>query len=340
MNLYYDLLLSLSALNQGRFSMCKIYFAFSYPDNCSVVDIFLGYLLAKLQHRCLNVNFFNVRILDMVTTQVMLDRDTGRSRGFGFVTFSDQRAMESAISDMHGRELRGRVISVNKAEPKLNSSDGPGNGYRGSGSGSRGGYRGNSGGADRFSSRPRFSAGGGGGGGGNRGDRFGGSDRYDSHHVDDRYDGGSRYDKYSGSSGGGRDHYGNSRHPTAGDRYHGDRYGSTDYPVNGGYGKERGYERDGGGGSDRYLGGGGGGRYDGGGGSGVGGAGRYEGGGGGAGRYEGGGGGGGGGGYRERPGSYGGRSGRGGGGFKDRSGPYDRPHGRGMGRPSGYEDRY
>ncbi|CAA6667222.1 unnamed protein product [Spirodela intermedia] len=273
------------------------------------IRIFVGGLSWETTDRDLEDAFS--RFGKVTDAQVMLDRDTGRSRGFGFVTFADQRAMESAISEMHGRELGGRVISVNKAEPKLGGSDGPG-GY---------GYRG---GGDRFSSRPRF---GGPGGGGSRGDRFGGSDRYEDRYVDryveDRYDGGrygdrdGREDRYGGGGGGGggRDHYSHDRYPPSGDRYQGDRYGQSDYPQNG-YAKERGYDRDGGplaGGSERYVGGAGG-------------------------RYDGGGGGGGGGGYRERPGSYGGRPGRGGGSFKERSGPYDRPS-RGM-RPSAYDDRY
>nr|CAD1827898.1 unnamed protein product [Ananas comosus var. bracteatus] len=119
-----------------------------------------------------------------VYCQVMLDRDTLRPRGFGFVTFAEARAVEDAITDMHNQELDGRTISVNKAQPKL-SSDDTGYGYGGGGggggysSGSRGGgYRGRGdgpapGGNDCFKcGRPGHwarecpSAGGGGGGGG------------------------------------------------------------------------------------------------------------------------------------------------------------------------------
>ncbi|XP_072956329.1 glycine-rich RNA-binding protein RZ1C-like isoform X1 [Typha angustifolia] len=210
----------------------------------------------------------------VIEAQVMLERDTGRPRGFGFVTFAEPRAVEKAISEMHNQELDGRTISVNKAEPKMKSDD-TGYGYGGGGysSGSKGGYRGRgdapppagssdcfkcgrpghwarecpsagSGGSGRFSSSSKIS------GGGGRMDRYGGPDRYDDRYIDDRYDG-NRYgdrDRVDRDSkyGGGRDRYAVDRYPSSGgDRFAADRYGGPDRYPQTGYGREKSYERDG-----------------------------------------------------------------------------------------------
>ncbi|CAN7111365.1 unnamed protein product [Brassica rapa subsp. narinosa] len=55
---------------------------------------------------------------NIIECQIMVEKDTGRQRGFGFITFSDRQGADDAIKHMHGRELGGRVISVNNAEPK------------------------------------------------------------------------------------------------------------------------------------------------------------------------------------------------------------------------------
>jgi cold-inducible RNA-binding protein len=69
--------------------------------------------------------------------RVIQDRETGRSRGFGFVTFSDSDAAQRAISAMNGKDIDGRTIKVNAAEDKPRSSGGGSFGRGRGGSGSR-----------------------------------------------------------------------------------------------------------------------------------------------------------------------------------------------------------
>lgn len=199
--------------------------------------VFVGGLSWDTTDRSLE-NAFR-RFGKVVEAKVMLDRDTGRPRGFGFVTFSDKRGMEEAIDQLHDRELDGRVISVNKAQPKTVSGGGDygyGGGYS-NGGGSRGGYSGrggggggedcfkcgqpghwarecpSGGGGGRFSSRDRYSGGGGGRGfrsgrgGSGYGSQYSGRDRsgerererYGRDRGSDRY--GDSYAKEGRSSG-------------------------------------------------------------------------------------------------------------------------------------------
>jgi RNA recognition motif-containing protein len=87
---------------------------------------------------------------DVASASVVKDRDSGRSRGFGFVEFDDDVVADKAIAEANGQQLDGRQITVNEARAK--SSDGGGRG--GFHGGSRGGYGGdrrggNSGGSFR-----------------------------------------------------------------------------------------------------------------------------------------------------------------------------------------------
>jgi len=72
--------------------------------------------------------------------KVISDRDTGRSRGFGFVTFDAPADAQKAIAEMDGTELDGRSIRVNQAEDKQRGGGG-GGGRGGRGGGGRGGDR-------------------------------------------------------------------------------------------------------------------------------------------------------------------------------------------------------
>ncbi|MBN2804397.1 MAG: RNA-binding protein [Deltaproteobacteria bacterium] len=76
--------------------------------------------------------------------KVIKDRESGRSRGFGFITFEDEGAATTAISEMNGAQLDGREITVNEAQEKRRSGGG------GGGGGNRGGgFGGGSGGGGR-----------------------------------------------------------------------------------------------------------------------------------------------------------------------------------------------
>ena len=68
------------------------------------------------------------RFGDITEAKVITNRETGRSRGFGFVTFEDETAAETAMSEMNGSELDGRSITVNEAKEKRRESRGPGGG--------------------------------------------------------------------------------------------------------------------------------------------------------------------------------------------------------------------
>jgi RNA recognition motif-containing protein len=74
---------------------------------------------------------------------IVTDRETGRSRGFGFVEMTDSSAADRAIAALNGTELGGRTLTVNEAKPKSDRPKNSGRGF-GRGSGGRGGddYRG------------------------------------------------------------------------------------------------------------------------------------------------------------------------------------------------------
>lgn len=80
------------------------------------------------------------------SASVVEDRDTGRSRGFGFVELSTKEEGEAAITQFNGKEVNGRALNVNEAKPRENRSGGGGGGRSGGygGGGGRGGYGGNS----------------------------------------------------------------------------------------------------------------------------------------------------------------------------------------------------
>jgi RNA recognition motif-containing protein len=76
------------------------------------------------------------------SAQLISDRDTGRSKGFGFVEMSTDREAEAAITGMNGQMVDGRALTVNEAKPKEPRSGGGGGYGGGGGGGGRGGYGG------------------------------------------------------------------------------------------------------------------------------------------------------------------------------------------------------
>ena len=78
------------------------------------------------------------------SAQVVVDRDTGRSKGFGFVEMENSEAAQAAISALNGQDLGGRSLTVNEARPREERGGGGRGGYGGGGGG--GGRRGGGGG--------------------------------------------------------------------------------------------------------------------------------------------------------------------------------------------------
>ena len=89
----------------------------------------------------------------VVEANLMMDRMTGRARGFGFVTMSTPEEAEKAIAAMNGAQMDGRALTVNIARPRedrpAGGGGGGGGGARRSGGGGGGGYSGGGGGGGR-----------------------------------------------------------------------------------------------------------------------------------------------------------------------------------------------
>ncbi len=116
----------------------------------------------------------------VTSAKVMMDRETGRSKGFGFVEMGSDSEAQAAINGMNGQALEGRAIVVNEARPREERPGGFGGGGSrggfggGGGGGGRGGYGGGGGGFGGGGGRSPYgnggrSGGGGGFGGGGRG---------------------------------------------------------------------------------------------------------------------------------------------------------------------------
>jgi RNA recognition motif-containing protein len=112
----------------------------------------------------------------VTSAKVMMDRETGRSKGFGFVEMGSDPEAQAAINGMNGQPIDGRAVVVNEARPREErpggfggggggGRTGGGGGYGGGGGGGYGGGGGGTGGAGGGGGRSPYGGGGGGGGG-------------------------------------------------------------------------------------------------------------------------------------------------------------------------------
>jgi len=122
-----------------------------------VKNIFVGNLNFNTSEEDLRQLFEAYGQVDRVS--IMTDRDTGRSRGFGFVEMTNAEDGDKAIAALNGQEVGGRTLNINEARPKTERGPGGGGGGRGGGygggrgggrGGDRGGRGGGGGGRDRW----------------------------------------------------------------------------------------------------------------------------------------------------------------------------------------------
>jgi RNA recognition motif-containing protein len=133
------------------------------------MKLYVGNLAFKTSSEDLQQLFSQAGTVE--SASVVEDRETGRSRGFGFVEMASKEEGEAAISQFHGKELDGRNLTVNEARPREERGGGGRGGGRGGygGGGGRGGGRGGYGGGGGGGGRGGY---GGGGGGNNREPRW------------------------------------------------------------------------------------------------------------------------------------------------------------------------
>ncbi|MCM5682608.1 RNA-binding protein [Schlegelella sp. S2-27] len=133
--------------------------------------LYVGNLAYSVRDEDLNDAFSQFGTV--TSAKVMMDRDTGRSKGFGFVEMGSDAEAQSAINGMNGQSLSGRAIVVNEARPREDRPGGGGGGFGGP-RGGGGGFGGGGGGGRREGG---FGGGGGGGGRGGFGGGGGGGGR-------------------------------------------------------------------------------------------------------------------------------------------------------------------
>ena len=99
------------------------------------MDIYVGNLSFETSEEGLRNAF--TAYGEVAGARMITDRETGRSRGFGFVEMPNTAEAEAAIRGLNGQELQGRTLTVNESRPRENTGRG-GGGYGGGGGGGRG----------------------------------------------------------------------------------------------------------------------------------------------------------------------------------------------------------
>jgi RNA recognition motif-containing protein len=107
------------------------------------MKLYVGNLSFNTTNQDLNDLFATVGTVE--SSNIIEDRETGRSRGFGFVEMSSQADGEAAIAEFNGKEIDGRQIKVNEAKPQGDRAGGGRGGRGGGGGGYGGGNRGGGG---------------------------------------------------------------------------------------------------------------------------------------------------------------------------------------------------
>ena len=142
------------------------------------MNIYVGNLSYEVTEDDLQLAFEPFGQVESVT--IIKDKDSGQSKGFGFVEMASKAEGQSAIDDLNGKEIKGRAINVNEARPRTESRSsgggyGGGRGGQGGGRGGQGGGRGGQSGGRGGQGGSRGGQGGSGGGqGGGRGGQGGG----------------------------------------------------------------------------------------------------------------------------------------------------------------------
>lgn len=104
------------------------------------VRLYVGNLPFSVSEADVEEMFRQIGVVE--STNLVTDRDTGRSRGFAFVEMDSREAAEAAIAELNGREIDGRALTVNEARPRENRAPrgGGGRGFGGGGGGRGGGF--------------------------------------------------------------------------------------------------------------------------------------------------------------------------------------------------------